>query len=109
VAGGIVLPLFQPSSPLLNAARLHERERYNHRAGAYDGSTPIRTVVNVHNPSIEAHILPAGAAHNTGAAVIVVGGGGHQVVGRDRSVRHFTDIATACYATRKHGIEWVST
>lgn len=46
---------------------------------AYDGS-PIRTAVNIHNPSIEAHILPAGAPNNTGAAIIVIGGGGHQVV-----------------------------
>ena len=64
-AGGIVLPLWLPGSPQLNAARAHEPECYNHRNGLssdevaagkrapYDG-TEIRTVVNVHNPSIEA-------------------------------------------------------
>jgi hypothetical protein len=37
---------------------------------------PIRSIRNVHNPSIELHLPPAD--RSTGAAVIVAPGGGHQ-------------------------------
>ena len=35
----------------------------------------INSIVNIHNPSIEVHTVEAGL--NTGAAVILVPGGGH--------------------------------
>ena len=78
VPGGQVLPLFAPDSPLLDASRIGEAESYNHRESNAPAE-PVRTVVNVHNPTIEAHILPEGP-QNTGACVIVVPGGGHQIL-----------------------------
>ena len=89
--GAVVVPLHPPTSPLLDASRLHEPEAFNHRNGLsseaiqagerapYDGS-PIRTVTGIHNPTLEAHLLPADAPGNTGAAIVVIPGGGHQVV-----------------------------
>jgi acetyl esterase/lipase len=73
--GGIVMPLFPPGSPYLNAARAHEAEVYT-----MDASVPgrIDRIVNIHNPSIEVHLASAG--NNTGAAIIVVPGGGHQTL-----------------------------
>jgi len=68
--GGIVVPVFPPDSPLLKADRIKEPEVYTMGAGAR-----ISQVVAVHNPSIEFHRAPGGT--NTGAAVIVVPGGGH--------------------------------
>ena len=38
----------------------------------------INSIVNIHNPSIEVH--KASGAMNTGAAVIVVAGGGHRTL-----------------------------
>ena len=35
----------------------------------------VERIVNIHNPSIEVHL--AGAAGNTGAAIILIPGGGH--------------------------------
>jgi hypothetical protein len=80
LAGGIVLPLYQPSSRLLNSARVTEPELYNHQqhGAPYRLGERVSTVVNVHNPSIEAHILPHGGG--TGAAIVVVPGGGHRVL-----------------------------
>ncbi len=73
--GGIVLTLYPPDSPYLNHARLNEAEQYN-----MSHSVPgrIASIVNIHNPSIEIH--PADAAMNTGAAVILVPGGGHNTL-----------------------------
>lgn len=77
------LTLFPPGSTLLNAQRVHEAESYNHRGQPADlaatAAGRTRTVVNVHNPTIEAHILPPGP-QNTGSAIIVVPGGGHRVL-----------------------------
>jgi endo-1,4-beta-xylanase len=73
--GGVVVPLFPPTSPLLNAARLKEAEVYT-MTGGVPGR--IASIVNIHNPSIELHRVPAGM--NTGAAVIVVAGGGHNTL-----------------------------
>ena len=81
--GGRVLTLFAPDSTLLNAERVHEAETYNHRGQPADlaatAAGRTRTVVNVHNPTIEAHILPPGP-QNTGSAIIVVPGGGHRIL-----------------------------
>lgn len=77
--GGVVLPLFEPASPLLDQSCLHEPESYNHREPSAEASDPVRTVVGIHNPSIEAHILPPGP-QNSGSCVIVVPGGGHGIL-----------------------------
>jgi endo-1,4-beta-xylanase len=73
VQGGIVVPVFPPDSPLLNAARIKEPEVYNMGSGGR-----INSIVSIHNPSIELHRAPGGT--NTGAAVIVVAGGGHNTL-----------------------------
>jgi|EP01043_Picozoa_sp_COSAG02_P034486 hypothetical protein len=68
---------------MLNSERAHEVESYNHRGQSADVAATAagrtRTVVNVHNPTIEAHILPPGP-QNAGSAIIVVPGGGHQIL-----------------------------
>jgi len=70
--GGIVVPLYAPGSPFLNANRVREAEIYNMSA---DVPGRINSIVNIHNPSIEFH--PVGRGLNTGTTVILVGGGGH--------------------------------
>jgi pimeloyl-ACP methyl ester carboxylesterase len=73
--GGIVMPLFAPGSPYLNAKRLGEAEVYT-----MDAAVPGRVarIVNIHNPSIEVHL--AGAGNNTGTAIILAPGGGHSTL-----------------------------
>ncbi|HEX4810247.1 MAG TPA: alpha/beta hydrolase fold domain-containing protein [Bryobacteraceae bacterium] len=73
--GGIVVPLYPPGSHFLNAQRVHEAEQYN-----MSQSVPgrINSIVNIHNPSIEVHTVDRGL--NTGAAVILVAGGGHNTL-----------------------------
>jgi acetyl esterase/lipase len=73
--GGVVLPLYPPDSPFLNKARVHEAEQYN-MSEAVPGR--INSIVNIHNPSIEVHTVDRGL--NTGAAVILVPGGGHRTL-----------------------------
>jgi acetyl esterase/lipase len=70
--GGIVVTLYPPGSPYLNKARVQEAEQYN-----LSQSVPgrINSIVNIHNPSIEVHTVERSL--NTGAAVILVAGGGH--------------------------------
>ncbi len=75
VAGGIVVPLFPPGSPYLKADKVKEAEQYN-MSGAVAGR--ISSIVNIHNPSIEVHLVER--AINTGSAVIVVAGGGHNTL-----------------------------
>lgn len=73
--GGIVVPLYPPDSSLLNVSRIREAEAYT-----MTGNVPgrIASIVNIHNPSIELHRVPGSL--NTGAAVIVVAGGGHNTL-----------------------------
>ncbi len=73
--GGIVMTLYPPNSPYLNKDRIREAEQYN-----MNRSVPgrINSIVNIHNPSIEIHTVDRGM--NTGAAVIVVPGGGHNTL-----------------------------
>ena len=73
--GGIVIPLYPPDSPYLNAQRVHEAEQYN-----MSQSVPgrINSIVSIHNPSIEVHTVDRGI--NTGAAVILAAGGGHNTL-----------------------------
>ena len=72
LAGGIVIPLYPSGSPFLNMERVHEAEKYNMR-----DKVPgrIESIVNIHNPSIEVHVTDPN--RNTGAAVILIAGGGH--------------------------------
>jgi hypothetical protein len=75
LSGGVVVPIYPPGSPMLKADRIKEAEVYN-MAGGVPGR--IASIVNIHNPSIELHRVPGGM--NTGAAVIVVAGGGHRTL-----------------------------
>jgi len=72
--GGIVLPLFPPESTRLKRERLHEVEQYNTTLAG--GSTKIQSVIGIHNPSIEVHLVGG----RTGAAIIVAPGGGHRIL-----------------------------
>src|SRR4051812_46528494 len=73
--GGVVLPLYPPGSPFLNMDRVREPEQYN-----LSETVPgrINSIVNIHNPSIEVHRVDRSL--NTGAAVILVAGGGHRTL-----------------------------
>ncbi|HEX4167614.1 MAG TPA: alpha/beta hydrolase [Bryobacteraceae bacterium] len=73
--GGIVVPLYPPGSPFLKADRIREPERYN-----MSQSVPgrINSILNIHNPSVEFHTVDRGI--NTGAAVVLVAGGGHKTL-----------------------------
>jgi dienelactone hydrolase len=73
--GGIVMPVWPAGSSFLNAKRVHEAETYT-----MDAVVPgrVERVLNIHNPSIEVHrVRPA---DNTGAAIILVPGGGHKTL-----------------------------
>src|SRR3954453_18336654 len=73
--GGQIVPLFAPDSPYLKKERLAEPEQNN-----LQRTVPgrLQSIVNIHNPSIEVHV--ADPSNNTGAAVIVVPGGGHNTL-----------------------------
>lgn len=73
--GGVVVPLYPPGSPFLKADRVREAEQYN-----LSKSVPgrISSIVNIHNPSIEVHTVEGGI--NTGAALILAAGGGHNTL-----------------------------
>ena len=75
--GGVVLSLYPADSPRLKRERIHEPERYN--TALKNKSDKTLTVLNVHNPSVEVHLIGADLP-NTGAAVIVAPGGGHQIL-----------------------------
>ena len=75
--GGMVLSLYPPTSPRLKQDRIHEAERYNTSLKRKSG--PTVNVINIHNPSIEVHLVGDTPA-NTGAAVIVAPGGGHTIL-----------------------------
>jgi endo-1,4-beta-xylanase len=73
--GGVLVPLYPADSPLLNHERVREAEQYN-MSKAVPGR--INSIVNIHNPSIEVHTVEGGI--NTGAAVILAAGGGHNTL-----------------------------
>jgi acetyl esterase/lipase len=73
--GGVVVTLYPSDSPLLNRDRVSEAEQYN-LSKAVPGR--ISSIVNIHNPSIEVHTVEGGI--NTGAAVILAAGGGHNTL-----------------------------
>ena len=73
--GGVVITLYPPGSPFLNMEKVRQAEQYN-MSQAVPGR--INSIVNIHNPSIEVHTVDRGL--NTGAAVILVPGGGHNTL-----------------------------
>jgi endo-1,4-beta-xylanase len=73
--GGIVIPLYPPGSRYLKMDRVREPEQYN-MSQTVPGR--INSIVNIHNPSIEVHPVDRGI--NTGAAVILAAGGGHNTL-----------------------------
>lgn len=73
--GGIVMTLFPPDSPYLNAKRIREPEQYTMEPGV---PGRIQYIVNIHNPSIEVHFTMPHL--NTGAAIILIAGGGHRTL-----------------------------
>ena len=73
--GGIVVPLYPPNSSFLKQDKLKEAEKYN-MSSTVPGR--ISSIVNIHNPSIEVHMVDRGI--NTGAAVILAAGGGHRTL-----------------------------
>lgn len=74
--GGKVFALYPPDSPKLNAKRIHEAENYNTTT---PNAKTLLTTLNIHNPSMEVHLVPDGV-ENTGTTVIVVPGGGHKIL-----------------------------
>jgi len=73
--GGVVVTLYPPGSVFLNKDRVREAEQYSMSQAA---PGRINSIVNIHNPSIEVHTVDRGL--NTGAAVILVPGGGHRTL-----------------------------
>ena len=73
--GGVVVPLFPPGSRYLKGDRVREPEQYNL---SRDVPGRVGSIVNIHNPSIEVHTVEGSL--NTGAAVILVAGGGHNTL-----------------------------
>ncbi len=75
LAGGVIVPLYPPNSPMLKADKIKTPEVYN-MSGAVPGR--ISSIVSIHNPSIEFHPVEGGI--NTGAVVILAAGGGHRTL-----------------------------
>jgi acetyl esterase/lipase len=73
--GGVVVTLYSTGSPYLNMKRVREAEQYSLSQTA---PGRVNNIVNIHNPSIEVHTVDSGI--NTGAAVILVPGGGHRTL-----------------------------
>jgi BD-FAE protein len=73
--GGIVVTLFPPDSPLLRKEKINEAEKYNMNK---DVPGRIGSIVNIHNPSIEVHLVDRSL--NTGSAIILAAGGGHRTL-----------------------------
>ena len=73
--GGQIVTLFPPGSPFLHADHVGEAEQNNMQKGV---PGRIQSIVNIHNPSIEVHVVDPGI--NTGAVVILAPGGGHNTL-----------------------------
>jgi dienelactone hydrolase len=73
--GGQIVTLFPVDSPYLHKNRIAEPEQNN-----LQRTVPgrIQSIVNIHNPSIEVHVVDPG--NNTGAAIILAPGGGHNTL-----------------------------
>lgn len=73
--GGVVIPLYSPDAPTLKQDRIKEPEKFN-LSEAIPGR--INSIVNIHNPSIEVHLVSPNM--NTGAVIILAAGGGHRTL-----------------------------
>ncbi len=73
--GGVVVPLYPPGSPYLKMDKVREPEVYNLSQTV---AGRINSIVGIHNPSIEVHLVDKSL--NTGAALILVAGGGHNTL-----------------------------
>jgi len=73
--GGVVIPLYPAGSAMLKQDRVHEAEQYN-MSQTVPGR--ISSIVNIHTPSIEVHRVERSL--NTGSAVILAAGGGHNTL-----------------------------
>jgi acetyl esterase/lipase len=73
--GGQIVQLFPAGSPFVKADRVAEPEQNNMQRGV---PGRIQSIVNIHNPTIEVHVVDPGI--NTGAAVILAAGGGHNTL-----------------------------
>ncbi|HYV38090.1 MAG TPA: alpha/beta hydrolase fold domain-containing protein [Gemmataceae bacterium] len=73
--GGIVVTLYPAGSKYLKADKVREAEKYNMNK---DVPGRIGSIVNIHNPSIEVHLVDKSL--NTGSCVILVAGGGHNTL-----------------------------
>ena len=73
--GGIVIPIYPSNSPLLKADKVREAEVYNMSQTVHGR---IASIVNIHNPSIEIHLVDRSI--NTGSVVILAAGGGHNTL-----------------------------
>lgn len=73
--GGIVVPLYPADSLQLDQKRVRQAEYYN-LSKAVPGR--INWITNIHNPSIEVHMVDG--ALNTGAAILLAAGGGHKTL-----------------------------
>ncbi len=73
--GGVVVPLYAPDSPYLNQTKIREAEQYS-----LSRNVPgrINSIVNIHNPSIEVHLVDGST--NTGSVIILAAGGGHNTL-----------------------------
>jgi acetyl esterase/lipase len=77
IPNGMVLSLYPANSPRLKSDKIHEAERYN--TTSKNKLDKTINVLNIHNPSIEVHLV-GDEPTNTGAAVIIAPGGGHQIL-----------------------------
>lgn len=69
--GGVVVPLYPAGSPFLKAEKVKEAEQYNMSQTV---AGRINSIVNIHNPSIEVHLVDRSL--NTGAVMILAAGAG---------------------------------
>ena len=74
VPGAKVITLWPKGSPALRALPGYDKpEQFNKSNGS---PAKVQSVENIHNPSIEVHLAPAGKAN--GCAIIVAAGGGNK-------------------------------
>src|SRR6202043_1749764 len=73
--GGVVVPLYPSGSPFLKMERIREAEQYSMSRNV---GGRISSIVNIHNPSIEVHLVDPSL--NTGTVIILAAGGGHNTL-----------------------------
>eukprot|EP01048_Picozoa_sp_COSAG05_P001756 COSAG05_NODE_61_length_23137_cov_22.080693_7_plen_256_part_00 len=84
--GGVVLPIWPAGSTRIDQERAHRVELYDKAetgwvempSGPAAADAAVNSVRGVHNPSIEVHLAAAGGP---GTAVLMVPGGGHNMLG----------------------------